>query len=92
MKRKTKYQFFIGAVAAILIGLIGLTYFIGFGGNNCDQLPTMTCSCFCCHMFNSRGYESCGLFGLLSGMFIGGILGALVIQVLWKKFFSKANL
>jgi hypothetical protein len=82
MERKTKYQIIAGFIGAIIIGLISFVFFVGYGGNNCDSPPSMTCDCFCCHMFNSRGYESCGIFGFWFGIIIGVILGILTVHMM----------
>ena len=88
MEKKTKFQIIAGVAGAIIFSIFGLIYFAGYGGNNCDQPPANTCDCFCCHMFNSRGFESCGAFGLWLGILVGVILGLLVIRLAWQKFFN----
>ena len=67
MNKKIKAQIIMEVVGAIAFASLGFVYFTGYGGNNCDQPPALTCDCFCCHLFNSRGYESCGIFGLILG-------------------------
>ena len=89
MEKKTKCQIIAGVIGAITFSIISFIYFVGYGGNNCDQPPANTCDCFCCHMFNSRGFESCGIFGLWLGILVGVILGALIIHLTWQKFFNK---
>jgi hypothetical protein len=79
MKREILYLSIAGVIGAIIFGLIGFIYFVGYGGNNCDR-QNMACDCFFCHMFNSRGYESCGTFGLVLGLVIGAVLGVVIIR------------
>ena len=66
-------------VGAFAFGVLGLMVFGAFGGNRCDQPPALTCDCFCCHLFGSRGYESCGLFGAALGAIVGVTAGVLVV-------------
>ena len=76
-----KLIFVISCLAIIVISaLVSTLVFINYGGNNCDQPPENTCSCFCCHMFNSRGYEACSIFGLITGVIIGIILSYITIR------------
>lgn len=101
MKKKIKYQIFAGLVGAILIGLIGFGYFAGYGGNKCNisyhsdpnnfsnLIQAGSCDCFCCKGLYGQGYESCGMFGLYSGLFLGALTGMLLIHLIWKIKFDK---
>lgn len=88
MEKRIIYQIVAGVIGAIILGIIGLISLINYGGNNCDQPPAATCDCFCCHMFNSRGYEACGTFGFWLGIMLGAILGVLIIKLIWQKIFN----
>jgi hypothetical protein len=83
MKRKILFLSIAGVIGVIIFGLIGFILFVGYGGNSCDQSNAI-CDCFCCHMFNSRGYESCGTFGLGLGILVGAVFGVLISRLVSK--------
>jgi len=62
----------------------GMLKFSIYGGNNCDVVGK-GCDCFCCNFSGLRGYESCGVFGLLAGCVVGVIVG-LIVYVLIKYY------
>jgi hypothetical protein len=66
------------------LSAVGLFYMAGYGGDDCD-VTGKDCSCFCCHMFGLRGYESCGDFGLL----VGAIIGIIISLVFFRKINAK---
>jgi hypothetical protein len=63
----------------LFLSVNGLFYMAGYGGGNCD-VTGKDCSCFCCHMFGLRGYESCGDFGLLMGAVIGIAISFIILR------------
>lgn len=81
-----KIIFFVGLVILILfLSVFGLFSMMGLGAGDCDT-SGHDCSCFCCHMFGLRGYESCGDFGTLLGVAVGIIISLLIfILVLLKR-------
>jgi len=80
------YLILFFSINAIIFGAIGFFIFTNYGGNNCDS-PAIGCDCFCCHMFDLRGYEACGVFGLLFGM----ILGIFISLAIYAKYYNKRN-
>lgn len=72
--KKFIFPIFLVLICALILGVIGLFQFSGYGGNDCD-VTGKVCDCFCCHMFGLRGYESCGDFGFLIGVGIGAVTG-----------------
>ena len=88
--KKNSYKILSATLGAIIFGIIGLFKFAGIGARNCDT-DGKFCECFCCHMFNSRGYEACGDFGLMAGIVFGGILGLILSGVNWRKFSKPAK-
>jgi len=68
-----------GVILTALLSILGLVIFMGYGGNRCDQPPAMTCDCFCCDMFGSRGYEACGGFGFWLGLGLGAAASVVLI-------------
>lgn len=73
-------EIFVTLLSVFAFALGGLVFFMDYGGNRCGAV----CDCFCCHMFNSRGYEACGEFGLYFGAGLGLIL-AIVLIIWWNK-------
>ena len=75
-------------LACILIfAIAGLYFFSIFGANRCDyyyagneMTQIGSCDCFCCDMFNTRGYESCGIFGFLAGTIMGIIFVFIIFR------------
>lgn len=61
-----------GILVMVFMSMAGFFFFMNYGGNNCD---TPDCDCFCCHMFDSRGYEACAEFGMYVGALVGLGLG-----------------
>lgn len=88
MNKKLIYQVLAGLIGAIIFGIAGLFFLMNYGGNNCDQPPTSTCECFCCNLFNSRGYEACSQLGLYIGALIGIIIGVSLYRINWQKLFK----
>jgi hypothetical protein len=83
--KKIIYQAISAIVGALIFGIIGLFKFAGFSGNGCVAPdPDPTCQCFCCHMFGTRGYESCGDLGLLVGIVVGAFFGLLAYRMVNK--------
>ncbi len=89
MGRRTLFAILAGVVGAVVLGFFGIFFFTLYGGNSCDVSPAMTCDCFCCHMFNTRGYESCGVFGLWLGIIIGAVAGVLALLFVWRRSVGK---
>jgi len=81
--KKTIYSLLLIVGSALVFGVIGLFKFAGYGGGSCD-VAGRSCDCFCCNMFGLRGYESCGNFGLLAGIFVGGAFGFMVYKLIRK--------
>ena len=81
--KKIIYQILLAIAGALIFGIIGLLKFAGYGGNNCD-VSGKNCDCFCCNMFGSRGYESCGDFGLIVGILAGAMLGLAAYRLIRK--------
>jgi len=52
---------------------------MGIGASDCD-VTGHDCSCFCCHMFGLRGYESCGDFGALLGAAVGIVVSFFIFR------------
>jgi hypothetical protein len=77
-------------VLAAILGVVGLLIFMTYGGNACDQPPAMTCDCFCCDLFGSRGYEACGDLGLLLGLVIGVVVGV-ALMIFWIRKPTKTK-
>ena len=86
MKKVIIYQALAGIIGALIFGLIGFLFLMNYGGNNCDQPPKLTCDCFCCNLFNSRGYESCSQLGLYIGLLVGIIIGIKSLLIIRRKF------
>ena len=102
MKRLTKKIILVFA-CALIFAVIGLYFFSIFGANKCDYYYTGTgnnnelirvgsCDCFCCDMFNTRGYESCGIFGFLIGAVIGIIFALIIIRLIKQVLLNKVKL
>lgn len=80
-----KILFFIGSIfSTLVLAVFGLFSFTGIGASDCDTTGH-DCSCFCCHMFGLRGYESCGDFGALLGSAIGILISLLVLLFILLK-------
>ena len=99
--KKIVYLILAGIIGAVVGATISFLFFAGYGGNVCNMyyinepnspnslIPVGSCDCFCCQMFNLSGYESCGIFGFLLGIFVGAILGPIIVSLAWNKSFSK---
>jgi hypothetical protein len=72
--KKYLYPILSAIAGSLVLGIVGFIKFMSYGGNSCD-FPGKNCSCFCCHLFGLRGYESCADFGLLAGLFVGALAG-----------------
>jgi hypothetical protein len=84
--KKIIYHALSAVIGALIFGVIGLFKFIGFFGGGCVAPdPDPTCQCFCCHLFGTRGYESCGDLGLLIGIVVGAILGLVVARLIERR-------
>ncbi len=89
MIRTNKFitQTILGICGGLLFGILGFLTFLNYGGNH-------GCFSFIDQLFNLQGYESCGLFGTLLGVFIGAILTVLMFNKLpiKEKNYSKITL
>jgi hypothetical protein len=86
--KKLFVKIFVIFVFTVIFGIAGLFKFAAIGGNNCD-MDGKFCDCFCCNMFNTRGYEACGDFGLLGGTIFGSLFGYAAYKITDK--FSKRH-
>ncbi|MCW8965396.1 MAG: hypothetical protein OQK82_01720 [Candidatus Pacearchaeota archaeon] len=68
-------------ICSVIFGVMGFVFFMHYGGNNCDQPPRGDCTCFCCNMFNLRGYEACSKFGFYLGVVVGVIVGVIIYRI-----------
>jgi hypothetical protein len=67
-KYKFLVQLFSGILLALILGIAGLLVGMSIGGN-------YGCLSIINSMFGTRGYESCGAFGGVLGMFLGSFFG-----------------
>ena len=91
MKKIFIYQVLIVIISVLIFGLIGFLSLMTYGGNYCDQPPELTCNCFCCDLFNLRGYESCSQIGLYIGLLVGIIIGITSLSIIRRKFLKIYN-
>ncbi|KKR22074.1 MAG: hypothetical protein UT48_C0001G0087 [Parcubacteria group bacterium GW2011_GWE2_39_37] len=83
-----KYLFPILSILllAAVFAVGGLLKLSLYGGNCCD-IVGKSCDCFCCNSFGLRGYESCGVFGVLAGGVVGIIVGLIIYWVI--RYYKK---
>lgn len=64
-----------GALGGTILGIAGFLYFLTYSGNyGCFPLID--------RLFNGVGYESCGPFGIVTGILLGSLLGTLLLRYL----------
>lgn len=71
-KDKIFAQCTAGVFGGMMLGIAGFINLTNYGGN-------YGCAAWIDNLFGTRGYESCGSFGALSGVLLGSILGILII-------------
>ncbi len=68
-------QFLGGIFGGTLLGILGWTSLMTYGGN-------YGCFAWIDSLMGSVGYESCGSFGSMAGILIGVFLGIIILRIL----------
>ena len=69
--KKLLLQILVTILGGILVAIPTFLVMVHIGGN-------YGCWVYINLLFNSRGYESCGMFGAVIGLIIGGVLGLIL--------------
>jgi|GEM_PF-1508485 hypothetical protein len=71
-------QLIAGTLGGVILGVIILIPMASYGGNYGCWAPIDS-------VFGTRGYESCGAFGAITGILIGSIIGITIATKVSKK-------
>ncbi len=71
--RKIVSELILGSVVGTLLGIFGFLALMIYGGN-------YGCFYVIDKVFGGQGYESCGLFGLISGILIGSLVSVVLLH------------
>lgn len=85
MTNKIFAQFIAGTFGGVILGIAGFLTLSNYGAQNhgCWNVVDL--------LFNSRGDESCGSFGALTGMALGSIIGVVILTLLKISNYKKTS-
>jgi hypothetical protein len=84
-KSKFFAQFIAGIFGGTILGIAGFLIMLTYGGN-------YGCWSFIDSLFGTAGYESCGLFGGITGIIVGVIVGIFVFSKVKVLSYLKAGI